>query len=130
MIRCKAQALPCELSGFPILPQIAECVVQIAIRSVSPRVALNLLLKGLGRFIQFSSYIRIVVGCDLQLFPLAGMLPQLECFGVVLAGPLRLAENEVVIAHCPVAHGKIRVKLDGTLMVRQGCRSEEHTSEL
>ena len=32
-----------------------------------------------------------------------------------------LAEIEVVAAHCPVAHGKIRIKLDGTLMVRQGC---------
>ena len=51
------------------------------------RVALNLLLIRLGRFIQFSGYIRIVVGGDRQLFPFAGMFPQLECFGVVLAGP-------------------------------------------
>jgi hypothetical protein len=50
-------------------------------------VALNLLLIRLGRFIQFPSYIRIVVGGDRQLFPFAGMFPQLECLGVVVAGP-------------------------------------------
>ena len=35
--------------------------------------------------------------------------------------PPELAKIVVVLAHCPVAHGKIRIKLDGTLMVRQGC---------
>ena len=63
----------------------------------------------------------IVVGGDHQPFPLAGMFPQLECLGEVLAGPPQLAETVVVVAHCPVAHGKIRIKLDGTLIVRQGC---------
>jgi hypothetical protein len=77
-------------------------------------------LKRLGRFIQFSSYIHIVGGGDMQLFPFAGMFAQLECLREVIAGPPYLAESRVVAAHCKVAHGKIRVKLDGTLMVRQG----------
>jgi hypothetical protein len=52
-----------------------------------PWVALNLLLMRLGRFTQFASYILVVVGRDLPLFPFADMFPQLECLGEVLAGP-------------------------------------------
>ena len=90
-----------------------------AIRLVS-RVALNLLLIRLGRFIQFSGCTRIVAGSDIQLFPFAGMFPQLKRLGLVIAGPPWLAKTGVVVAHSRVAHGKIRVKLDGTLIVRQG----------
>jgi hypothetical protein len=120
-IRCKAQTLLQGLRGFLILPLRGVHVAQIAIRSVFPRVTLNHLLIRLRGFIQFSGYIQVVVGGDLQLFSLAGMFPQLECLGVVLAGPPYLAESLVVAAHCRVAHGKIRIKLDGSLMIRQGC---------
>jgi len=74
-----------------------------------------------GRFVQFPGYIQVVVSCDRQLFPFAGMFPQQERLSVVLAGPPYLAESEVVDAHRVVAHGKIRIKLDGALMVRRGC---------
>ncbi len=62
-------------------------VAQIEMCSGVSRVVLYLLLIRLGRFIQFSSYILIVASGDLQLFPLAGVFPQLECLGEVLAGP-------------------------------------------
>src|SRR5580704_1887257 len=39
----------------------------------------------------------------------------------ILAGPLYFGETGVATAHSPVSHGKIRIKLDGTLMVRQRC---------
>src|SRR5208282_4407369 len=84
------------------------------------RVALDPLLKCLGRLIQLPSYVHIVGSADRQLFPLAGMFPQLECLGEVLAAPLYLAEAGVVHANLVVAHGEIRIKLDGTLIVRQG----------
>ncbi len=87
LIRCKAHGLPRDLRSFFILPLFAVHDAQIDIRSGCPRVALNLLLIRLGRFIQFPGYTRIVVGGDRQLFPLAGMFPQLERLGVVLAGP-------------------------------------------
>ena len=77
MISAAFSYCPCAAYTMPKLPYAA----------VFPRVALNLLLIRLGRFIQFSGYIPIVVGGDRQLFPLAGMFPQLECLGEVLAGP-------------------------------------------
>src|SRR5271166_2818745 len=52
-----------------------------------PRVALNFLLIYLGGFVNLSGYAPIIVGDDLQFFPFAGMLPQLECSGKVLAAP-------------------------------------------
>src|ERR1700683_1516876 len=78
-IRCKAQGLFHDLSGFLIATLFGEHHAQTNVRSKFPWVALNLLLKRLGRFIQFSGYILIVVGGDRQLFPLAGMFPQPEC---------------------------------------------------
>ena len=55
------------------------------------------------------------------LRPFAGAFAQLECLGIVPAGSPDLNEIGVLIAHCPIAHGKIRVELDAALMVRQGC---------
>src|ERR1019366_4811494 len=94
---------------------------QPVIRGGFPWVVRNPLLICLGCFIQLSGYGVIVVGGDLQFFPFAGMFPQLECLGVVLAGSPWFVETEVVVAYCPIAHSKIRIKLDGTLMVRQAC---------
>jgi hypothetical protein len=85
-IRCKAHSLPRDLRGFFILTLFAVHAAQIVIRSVCPWVALDLLLKGLRRFIQFPGYSLVVVGGDRQPFLLAGMLPQLECLGEVLTG--------------------------------------------
>jgi len=48
------------------------------------------------------------------------MFSQLECLGDVLAGPHVFAERVVVAAHYVIARGKIRIKLDGMLKVRQG----------
>jgi hypothetical protein len=48
------------------------------------------------------------------------MFPHLKRLEV-LAGPPYLAEIEVVVAKCLVALGKVRVKLDGSLIVGQGC---------
>ena len=79
--------MPRDLRGFLVLPLFGVHDAQIAVRSGIPRVALNRFLIRLGRFIQFPGYIRVVVGGDRQLFPLAGMFPQLECLGEVLAGP-------------------------------------------
>src|ERR1700691_3836872 len=47
------------------------------------------------------------------------LLHQLECLGEVLAGRPELGESRVVAAHCLVAHGKIRIKFDSTLIVMQ-----------
>jgi len=50
------------------------------------------------------------------------MSPPLECFGHVFArSPALAREIRIVNSHCRVAHGKIWIKSDGTLMVRQGC---------
>src|SRR2546427_2832221 len=116
----EAEALAIRLASLLILPLPAVHVAQIEMCSVLSRVVRNLLLKRLRRFIQFPGYIRIVVGGDGQLFPLTGMLPQLECLGEVLAGASRLAQTEVIQAHFPIPHSKGRIALDGTLMVRQG----------
>ena len=75
VIRCKALALPSDLRSLLVQPLFVVHYAQIVVCFNFPWVALNLLLIGLGRFIQFPSYIQIVVGCDLQLFPLAGMFP-------------------------------------------------------
>jgi len=48
------------------------------------------------------------------------MFPQLECLGVVLAGPTLFSESVIVGAQYSVGHGKIRIELDGTLKVREG----------
>jgi len=58
------------------------------------------------------------VSSDRQPFPFAGMLPQLKCLGVVLARSLQLAESEVGAAHRCIRRRKIRIKLDGALVVR------------
>src|SRR5208282_6842444 len=47
------------------------------------------------------------------------MLPQLKGLSKILAGPPYLTESEVVAAHGQVAQGKIRIKLKGSLIVRQ-----------
>ena len=72
------------------------------------------------RFIQFSGHALIVVGGDLQPFLFAGVFPQLECPAEVLAGPREVTGIEVLVAQCVVGIGKIRIKLDGALKVRQG----------
>ncbi len=120
LIRCKPESLRRRLRRFLILPQFTVHKPQIAIGFGFPRVALNALLIYLDRLIQSAGYMPIVVSSDRQTFPFTGMLPQLKSPGEVLAASLRLAKTVVVVAHCPVAHGKIRIKLYGTLMVRQG----------
>src|ERR1019366_10711438 len=92
---------------------------KIEVASGLLRGALNLLLIRLGRFAQLSPDIELVVRGQRELFPLAGMIAQLESLGEVLTGPPRLGETEVFPAHCQVAHGKIRIELDGALVVRQ-----------
>src|SRR6266436_5447386 len=94
------------------------------------RVARNLLLICLRCFFQFPGYTSIVVGGDRQLFPLAGMFAQLECLGVILACPLCLRKIAVADPHCPIPPCKIRIKLDGTLIVWQGCRDAFLVSHL
>ena len=49
------------------------------------------------------------------------MLAQLKCLCEILAGPPEFAESGVVDAQRPVGHGKIRIKRNGALIVRQGC---------
>ena len=61
-IGCKTQEPPSDLGGFLILPLCGEHYAQPVIRSKFPRVALNLLLKRLGRLVQFPGYNLIVVG--------------------------------------------------------------------
>ena len=48
------------------------------------------------------------------------MILQLKCLGVVLAGPVLLAERGVDRPQYPVANGKIRIKLDGALKKGKG----------
>ena len=86
-IRGEAEALAIRLRSPLILSLRSVHVAQIEMCSGFSRVALNLLLKRLGCFIQFSSDTRIVLGGDHQLLPFAGMFPQLECLGEVIAGP-------------------------------------------
>jgi len=107
-IRCKTHGLSRDLHGFLILPLLVVHDAQIAVRSKILWVALNLLLICLGRFIQFSGYISIVLGviCSFSrslACPATGML--WSCIRS-LARP-RLAEIRIVNSHCRVAHGKI-----------------------
>src|SRR5580693_1823541 len=85
------------------------------------RVALNLLLISLGGLMQFPTDDEVVGTRDGKLFPFAGMLPQLKGLGVVLAGSCDLFETVVVVPYRPICEREIRIKLDGALMVRQGC---------
>src|SRR5882757_2915789 len=55
--RCYGQRLASDLSGFLILPLLGVHPAQRIVRRSIPRVALNDLLKRLGRFIQFSGYV-------------------------------------------------------------------------
>src|SRR5580693_9674323 len=48
------------------------------------------------------------------------MLAQLERLGDVLSGTLWFRQNGVIVAHCEIPHGKVRIEFDGTLMVWQG----------
>ncbi len=89
-LRRKAHGLPRDLHSFLILTLLSAENAQTVVRTGIPRVALNHLFICLGRLIQFSGYILEVVGSDAQLFPLAGVFPQLKCFGVVLAVSPRL----------------------------------------
>ena len=98
-IRRKALALPRDFHSFFILPLRAIDNAQIAIGYVISRVVLNHLLICLGGLVQFAGYILVVDGGDAQLFPFAGMLPQLECLGEVLAGSPCLAETAVGATH-------------------------------
>src|SRR5580658_10259781 len=92
------------------------------IRSVVSRIACDLLLIYLRGLVYFPSYIRVVRGGYVLLFALVGMLAQLECFGEVLTGSPQLLKAKVICPHCPIAHGKVRVQLDRTLVKRQrGC---------
>ena len=85
-IRRKAQACFVISAAFSYCPCPEYTLPKLPYAADVSRVALNLLLIRLGRFIQFSGYILIVGGGDRQLFPLAGMFPQLKCLGEVLAG--------------------------------------------
>ena len=87
IIRGEAEALAIRPRSPLILSLQRVHVAQIKMCSVFPWIALDLLLIHLGRFIQFPGYNKIVGDGDAQLFPFAGMFPQLECFGEVLAGP-------------------------------------------
>src|SRR5271154_2412803 len=48
------------------------------------------------------------------------MSPQLERLGEVLVGLARLAEISILVRDSQISPGKIRIKLDRTLKVRQG----------
>ena len=119
-IRCKAHGLPTNFRSLLVLPPGGVQHGQIDVRASFPGVALNLLLKRLGRFIEFPGNNGIEVGGDRQLLAFTSMFPHPELFGEILAGPPNFVETGVVAAHCAVAHGEIRIKLDGTLVVRQG----------
>ena len=102
-----------------MLSQIRVHYAQIEAGSRLARVVLNFLLIILGCLVQFSGDIQIVVGGHRQLLPFAGMVAQLECLGQIFARPPGSAETEVLPAHRQVAHGKIRIKFNGALIVRQ-----------
>ena len=111
--RREGQGLAGDLRGFVILPLFGVHPAQSIVRF--PGVACSFLLIDLERFVQFPGYEPIVAGGDRQPFPFTGMIPQLERLGVVLAGPPLFTESNVDVAHSPVAHGEIRIKLDGPL---------------
>lgn len=94
---------------------------QIGIGDAFAGKALHPLLICLGRLIELSRHILIVLARDPQLFSLARMFPQMECFRVVLAGPAYFAETPVIAANRLIANGKIRIQFDGVLIVSQGC---------
>src|SRR5437667_2175218 len=84
-------------------------------------IAFNLLLQRLSCLVQLPCDTQIVKRGNDQLFPFTGVLAQLECFGEIFICPSDLTQTGVVAAHCEIAHCKIWVELDGTLMVGQGC---------
>lgn len=87
-VRRKAYTLPRYLGGFLILSLSGVDQAQIAVRrDALPRIVRDFLLKRPSGFIEFSGYVRIVVCGDRKFFLLAGVFPQLKCFGVILAGP-------------------------------------------
>src|ERR1019366_9312703 len=86
-----AQPLADELHGLLISSLFGVSDAQTDIPYNFPGVALDLLLKCLGRFIKLSGYMPLVSCHDLQLFPLAGMFPQLKCFAEIFAGSLYFA---------------------------------------
>jgi hypothetical protein len=49
------------------------------------------------------------------------VLAQLERLGIVLGGATELTQGEVVVAHCSISHGKIRVEFKGALVVKKSC---------
>ena len=93
IIRREAPGLTRHLGGFLILPLRPVRAAQIVICRGVSWVALNPLLSYLGCLIQFSRYIRIVGDGDLQLFPIAGVFPQLERLAEILSGPGFLGES-------------------------------------
>src|SRR5256885_15010804 len=90
-------------------------------RPVVARVALDPLLISLFRFLQFPGHDLVIGSRNGQLFPLAGVLAQLKRLVEVLAGPPELTKAEIVGADRLVPAGKIRIKLDGALVMREGC---------
>src|SRR5215469_6907504 len=120
--RCKTQGAVGDLTRLFVLPLQGIDNTQSRIRSVIPGVAVDPLLIGLGCFLQLSGHIQIVVGGDRQLFPLADLISQLKGLAEVRPGSVYLAETGVVQAQRPVGHCKVRIKVEHTLKIRQGCR--------
>src|ERR1019366_10538952 len=80
-------------TAFSCCPSEANTLANSVYPLGSRGVVLNQLLTRLGRFIFFSGDSVIVVGGDLQFFPFAGMVPQLERLGeysLARPGSLRL----------------------------------------
>ncbi len=100
-----------KLDGLFVLSLLGVDDGQAYVADDLPGIALYLLLKCLGSFIQLSGYMPVVGGCDLQPFPLARVLTQLECLGEVLSGALIFAKAGVVQSQRPVSHGKVRIEL-------------------
>src|SRR5579871_451149 len=119
-IRREAEAFAICIRWLLVLPLRGVHVAQTKRRGEVPRVALDPFPIRLYSFLQFPGYQLIVVGRDRQLFRLAGMFAQLKCLAQVLLGTAQFGKTEVVVAYFVVTHGKVRIKLDGALRVRQG----------
>src|SRR6516225_2250123 len=74
-IRSKLQTTASGLARLPILPLSSIHNAQTEVSRRASRIALNLLLIGCYRFIQFASHVQIVSGGDEEPLSLTGVLP-------------------------------------------------------
>lgn len=113
-VRVETHVLKPVLEGFLKLPCVAVQVAQVAPWARVSRIGLLEEFPGLRGLINVAD-VQVIVPLDIEPFPFAGAIAQLEGLGVVAVARLFFAKIVINLGEPPIGEGEIGVEFDGAL---------------